>query len=165
MQNLYIKKYIEICFLIFSCLRSFWFCCKSSRNKMKICILNMIKWTLMNFYTHWNELWNISVYFFPSNTNWICFYSTWFSHITSQRTSLLAYLSWKLKWAFLIPCCWSSVRLSVSPSDPMSLNMSHVYLIFQNKRAIFNLIGIGAPPPCYKAYPITIYMYIVLLKE
>ena len=33
---------------------------------------------------------------------------------------LLAYLSWKLKWAFLITCCPLSVRLSVRPSVCLS---------------------------------------------
>ena len=43
----------------------------------------------------------------------------------------LAHLSWKLKWAFLIVCRSSSVRLS--------LNFSHFHLLLKNHWANFKL--------------------------
>jgi hypothetical protein len=54
----------------------------------------------------------------------------------------LAHLSWKLKWAFLIALCPSSVRLSVCPSVRpsvcLSVRLLHFQLLLQNRWANFN---------------------------
>ena len=54
--------------------------------------------------------------------------------VNSIRTLLLAHLSWKLKWAFLITCPPSSV----CPSVCLSVNFSHFHLLLQNHWANFN---------------------------
>ena len=44
--------------------------------------------------------------------------------VNNKVTSFLAHMSWKLKWAFLIACCPSSVRLSVCLYVLLSVNFS-----------------------------------------
>ena len=54
---------------------------------------------------------------------------------------LLAQLNWKLKWAFLIPCCPSSVH----PSARLSVNFSDFHLLHKNHWNKFNQLGTNHP--------------------
>ena len=78
--------------------------------------------------------------FFSSKTSsWVLFLhrkKQTFPDITVSLVSyccFLAHLSWKLKWAFLITCCPSSV----CPSVCLSVNFSHFHLLLQNHWANF----------------------------
>ena len=50
--------------------------------------------------------------------------------VSINTVVLLAHLSWKLKWAFLITFCPSSVRLSVCPSVCPSVRLSVNFFTF-----------------------------------
>ena len=58
---------------------------------------------------------------------------------------ILAHLSWKLKWAFLIAFRPSSVCLSVCLSVRPSVNFSYFRLLLQNHWANFNKLGTKHP--------------------
>jgi hypothetical protein len=61
-----------------------------------------------------------------------------FRFVLLRCVSFLAHLSWKLKWAFLIVRCPSSVRPSASVSVRLSVKQLHFRLLLQHRWANFN---------------------------
>ena len=90
---------------------------------------------------HFHIFWGVYIFSSPepkaranySDQNLSSVWYCWCCHCGTLFT-ILAHLSWKLKWAFLI----THIPSSICPSVRLSVNFSHFQLLLNNHLANFN---------------------------